>query len=71
MSKSPLSPEVAQILRCPKTQQPLREATPDEMALFPGDFPEGAYITEDGEHLYPIEDGFPILVGSSAKQLNS
>lgn len=60
--KPSLSPEVASLLRCPLTRQPLRPATGGELAAFAADFPEGAWITGDGLRVYPVRDGFPILV---------
>lgn len=58
----PLSSEVESLLRCPKTQQPLRLATAEELSTFKEKLSEGAWITEDGSRAYPIRDGFPILV---------
>jgi uncharacterized protein YbaR (Trm112 family) len=52
-------------LRCPESQQPLHRATPDELAAFPGEHADGL-VREDGTVLYPVRDGFPILLLSEA-----
>lgn len=61
-----LSQEVLALLRCPETRQPLREATAEEIARFAADVPEGAFIVEDGSRLYPVRDGFPVLVAAES-----
>lgn len=62
----PLSEEVSHLLRCPVTRQTLHRASSEELDGFDHPFPEGAFLTEDGERAYPIESGFPILVPSEA-----
>lgn len=64
MSSPQLPDELVVLLRCPVSRQPLRLAQPAELARFPGVFPEGALITENEESLYPIRDGFPLVVSS-------
>lgn len=61
-----LSDEVRCLLRCPETGQPLHEASPGECTGFEADFPEGAWVTEDGSRAYPVRDGFPVLVAGEA-----
>lgn len=61
-----LSQEIASLLRCPETGQPLHAAITEELDGFDGDFPEGAFVTEDGSRLYPIRDGLPHLVATEA-----
>ncbi|MEX2580882.1 MAG: Trm112 family protein [Verrucomicrobiales bacterium] len=61
-----LSQEVLALLRCPETRQPLREATAEELARFATDLPEGAFIVEDGSRLYPVRDGFPVLIAAES-----
>lgn len=58
----PISPEVRALLRCPLTNQTLRFISSEELTKHNADLPEGGWITEDGSRVYPIEDGFPILV---------
>ncbi len=69
MSQHGLSEKVADLLRCPVTQQALHPCSDEELAKLKAELPEGAYITEDGRRAYPVEDGFPILVPASAIQL--
>lgn len=69
--KRSLSPEVASLLRCPLTRQPLRPATSGELSDFDADFPEGAWISGDGFLAYPVRDGFPILVPGEAVPRNA
>jgi len=64
--KAGLSEEVRALLRCPETGQALREATVEELVTFEADLPEGGFITEDGTRVYPIRDGFPMLVVDEA-----
>tara|TARA_R110000850_G_scaffold55160_7_gene130729 strand:+ start:58 stop:273 length:216 start_codon:yes stop_codon:yes gene_type:complete len=70
MSETGLSEEVARLLRCPATHQTLRQARPEELLPFGDEFPEGGFITEDGNRVYPVQSGFPILVVNSSKRLN-
>ncbi|CAN5423439.1 hypothetical protein BH23VER1_BH23VER1_30800 [soil metagenome] len=63
-----LSPELLNALRCPQSQQPLRLATADELARFPG-APEAGLIREDGRLLYPVRDGFPVLLVDDALEI--
>ncbi|MDF1658358.1 MAG: hypothetical protein P1U58_12155 [Verrucomicrobiales bacterium] len=61
MSNS-LSPEVEALLRCPVTGQKLRLAEADDLIPFNAALAEGAWITEDSSRVYPVRDGFPILI---------
>ena len=65
---TPLSDDVRELLRCPVSGQPLREATADELEAFAGEFPDGGWITEDGSRAYPVREGFPILVAAEAEE---
>jgi len=69
MSENGLSEDVSNLLRCPVTQQALHFAKGDALTAFDSSFPEGAYLTEDGQRAYPVEDGFPNLVPNSASKL--
>lgn len=64
--KTALTEEVRALLRCPKTGQVLREATAEELGNFQAELPEGGFITEDGSRVYPIRDGFPIIIVDEA-----
>ena len=66
MQPSSLSDEVLALLRCPETGQALRAPREGELDAFDGEFPEGAWITEDGSRAYPVRDGFPVLVAAEA-----
>ena len=54
-----LSDELISILVCPETKQRLRPATPDELAMAKV---EHGLIREDGQVVYPIEDGIAMLM---------
>ena len=69
MSDHGLSEDGTTLLRCPVTQQALHFAEGEALAAFEADFPEGAYLTEDGQRAYPVEDGFPNLVPDSSTEL--
>ena len=47
------------LLRCPDTHQPLRRATAAECAQHQV---SAALATEDGSHVFMIDDGIPILL---------
>jgi uncharacterized protein YbaR (Trm112 family) len=59
-----------ELLRCPRTQQTLRLANPEEHAHWSGldASAEGFLVTKDGTIAYPIDDGFPILLLERALQ---
>jgi uncharacterized protein YbaR (Trm112 family) len=56
------------LLCCPETRQPLREATADELSRLGLD---AALVREDGRVAYPICDGIPMLVPDEAMPLGS
>ncbi len=62
-----LSPELLAAVCCPLTRQPLRLASPAELATF--DLPT-ALIREDGQIAFPIRDGIPILLPEAALPRN-
>lgn len=58
------------VLRCPASHQPLRWASDEEVrrtALPPG---ARALASIDGKHVYPIDDGIPLLFPESASARN-
>jgi uncharacterized protein YbaR (Trm112 family) len=56
------------LLRCPLTQQPLRVAPPEVLALLPG-LPEAALLRADGTVAYPIREGIPLLLPEEAVEV--
>lgn len=65
-----MKPEVLALLCCPVTRQPLRLATPAELArLRPS--PAAALVREDGQIAYPILDGIPILIAEEGIPLGA
>mgnify|MGYP000910466168 CR=1 FL=1 len=62
-----VSPEILALLVCPVTGQALHLATKEELIGWTAAEPfEGALITLDGSHAYPIREGFPVLVAGEA-----
>lgn len=55
---------------CPQTQQPLHEATSEELATLrkmPGHATlEAAWIRVDATMAYPVQNGIPLLIPSAA-----
>ncbi len=76
-----MSPELLANLRCPQTQEPLRLATQEEFEQLHARFPfgnehdaariEGAIISAESQHCYPIVEELPLLVASESIQLSS
>jgi uncharacterized protein YbaR (Trm112 family) len=60
-----IAEELLALLRCPLTRQPLRMATPAELASLPGT-PAMALIRGDGHVAYPIQDDIPMLIAEAA-----
>jgi len=62
-----ISPELLAVLRCPQSGQPLAIASDEVLETLNRDRAddpplEGGLLREDGTLLYPIIDGFPILL---------
>ncbi|MBN8710969.1 MAG: hypothetical protein BGO12_04810 [Verrucomicrobia bacterium 61-8] len=61
-----------EIICCPETRQPLREATPSELAralsFKAGNF-EAGLIRQDEQVFYPIRNGIPLLISDEAIRL--
>ncbi len=66
-----MSEDVTSLLRCPVTQQTLHFKEGEALAAFAANFPEGAYLTKDGQRAYPVEDGFLNLAPDSSTELKS
>lgn len=68
---NPEIPDLDSLLRCPATGQRLQRLSPEECLSFPGEFKEGGFQTEDGSALYPVRNGFPLLVsGEEVKRVS-
>ena len=78
----PLDRRLLEILCCPVTKVPVRPLRPDELARLnaeiraghlhqgddspvTGELNEGL-VTENGERVYPVEDGIPIMLEDRA-----
>lgn len=62
-----LSEEVAGLLVCPASGQPLHLASASELQSWAHPKPfEAAFITADGTIAYPVREGFPVLVAAEA-----
>ena len=77
-----MDPEFLKILVCPKTKKPLREATAEELAGVNQAIQQGqaqndagekveqplesGLIPEEGNVIYPVQDGIPVLLTSEA-----
>jgi len=70
MAEPPILNEaLIKALRCPETKQPLRVATTDEIARANCQGLHAGLLREDGNVIYPIRDGFPILLTDEAIRL--
>ncbi|MCR9247138.1 MAG: hypothetical protein NXI31_19060 [bacterium] len=81
-----IDPDFLRLLVCPTSREPLREATPDELASVNAAVAAGALkntagqaverelesglVSKSGGTLYPIVDGIPILLSSEAIALS-
>lgn len=61
------TPELLALLACPLTHQPLRAATPEELARLRLD---AALVRVDGAIAYPIRDEIPLLLPEDAIPLD-
>ncbi len=82
-----MDPEFLKILVCPKTRKPLREATADELsrvnqAIQKGQAKndagetveqplESGLVPEEGNVIYPVRDGIPVLLTTEAILLDA
>ena len=82
-----MDPEFLKILVCPKTHKPLREATADELSRVNQAIQEGqakndagetveqplesGLVPEEGNVIYPVRDGIPVLLTTEAIQLDA
>lgn len=85
-ANSVIDPQLLALIRCPKTGQPLRMGTEEELqrvaaAVERGtccdasgesvtDPPAGGLVTADGSWLYPIRDQIPALIPGEAISLS-
>ncbi len=60
--------DLLSILCCPATHQPLREALPEELHAFGPELTAGL-IREDGQVVYPVTNGIPLLLPGEAISL--
>jgi uncharacterized protein YbaR (Trm112 family) len=74
----PVNPELLEILVCPETKQPVREAGADVLARLNAEIEAGrlrnrggepvknaiaeGLVREDGKVLYPVDDGIPVML---------
>jgi uncharacterized protein YbaR (Trm112 family) len=77
-----IAPELLELLCCPVSRQPLREATPEELDAVnhPGTKNEAGrevrlpidagLVREDGALLYPTWDEIPCLIAGEALRLD-
>jgi uncharacterized protein YbaR (Trm112 family) len=63
-----IAPDLLALLCCPVTHQPLREASPEELKAF-GPDPTTGLVREDGQVLYPVRNGIPLLLPGGAVPL--
>ena len=64
-----IAPELLELLRCPETMQPLREAPPElleRLRVGQTEPLDGALVREDGAVAYPVRNGLPVLLPEAA-----
>lgn len=55
------------LVRCPLSGQPLRLASTEEAQSFPAlKAGQAAVIRQDGQVIYPVENGIPLLIPEEA-----
>ena len=74
----PVDPDLLEILACPETKQPVTPASPELLTRLNAQIREGslrnrggekvakeleeALVREDGQVLYPVDDGIPVML---------
>ncbi len=73
-----VNPELLEILVCPETKQPVKQADPELLARLTTEIEAGrlrnrggepvtralseALVREDGKVVYPVDDGIPVML---------
>lgn len=65
MSSDTVDPKLLEVLRCPLTGQALRLASDRELHVFSSG-EASALIREDGQVIYPVRNGIPLLLPGAA-----
>lgn len=63
-----MNPTLLSLLVCPVTKQRLRLADETFLRTLPAGL-DAALVREDGEWIYPVRDGIPILLEGEAIQI--
>jgi uncharacterized protein YbaR (Trm112 family) len=82
----PVSEELLEILVCPESKQPVKMATPQQLAAVNGRIRAGklrnrggqlvehelseALVREDGRILYPVDDDIPVMLVEESIELD-